>query len=138
MGLAIFVGVHAMRFKLMLSIVLGLTSLASAKEHKHYQSGKLLKMDSVPCGTAEKQGTLCPEYVLQSDKVMYRIRPHDAKHPPLLPIGEYARFRLQKDKMHLRVGDLEDKEREYIVVSMSPRSDSSTADATPTRLNHLQ
>ena len=138
MGLAIFLGVHAMRFKLMLCVALGLTSLAYAKEHKQYQSGKLVQMDSVPCGTAETQGVLCPEYLLQSDKVMYRIRPRGAQHPQLLPIGEYAQFRLERYKMHLRLEDLDGKEREYSVVSISPRSDSSTADATPTRLNHLQ
>jgi hypothetical protein len=38
----------------------------------------------------------------------------------------------------LRVEDLDGKEREYIVVSMTPRSDSNTADATAVRLNHLQ
>jgi hypothetical protein len=45
---------------------------------------------------------------------------------------------VEKDKMHLRVEDLDDKEREYIVVSMTTCSDISTADAAPSRLNHLQ
>jgi hypothetical protein len=53
-------------------------------------------------------------------------------------VGEPVQFRLQKDKVLLRVREIDSKEREYIVVSMTPRSDSSTADATPTRLNHLQ
>jgi hypothetical protein len=53
-------------------------------------------------------------------------------------VGEQAQFRLQKDKMLLRVEDLDNKEREYIVVSMTPRSDSSTADASTSRINHLQ
>jgi hypothetical protein len=69
--------------------------------------------------------------------MFYRIRPRDAKHPVLLPVGERAQFRLDKDKMLLRVEDLDSKEREYIVVSMTPRGDS-TADASPARLNHLQ
>jgi hypothetical protein len=55
----------------------------------------------------------------------------------LLPIGEQAQFRLAKDKLLLRVQALDSKEREYIVVSMTPRGDS-TADASPARLNHLQ
>jgi hypothetical protein len=38
----------------------------------------------------------------------------------------------------LRVEDLDSKEREYIVVSMTPRTDSTAADAAPPRLNHLQ
>lgn len=56
---------------------------------------------------------------MQSDKVIYRVRPKDDKHPVLLPIGEKAQFRLEKDKMLLRVEDLDDKEREYIVLSMT-------------------
>ena len=114
-------------------------------------------MDSVQCGMAEKEGKsfagemlgtdsgskkthelLCQEYVVQAERVIYRIRPRDEKHPALLPVGEQAQFRIQKDKMLLRVEDLDGKEREYIVVSMTPRSDSSTADSTPARANHLQ
>ncbi|HEY3616115.1 MAG TPA: hypothetical protein VGK96_04835 [Candidatus Sulfotelmatobacter sp.] len=146
-----------MRSKWMMCVILGLASAAYAKEPKPYQTGKLLQMDSVPCGTAEKdaksfagemlgtdsgskktQEVLCQEYVLQAARVIYRIRPRDEKHPVLLPVGEQAQFRLQKDKMLLRVEDLDSKEREYIVVSMTPRADSSTADAAPSRLNHLQ
>jgi hypothetical protein len=146
-----------MRSKLTLCVALSLASAAFAKDPKPYQTGKLLQMDSVQCGTAEKdaksfagemlgtdsgnkktQEVLCQEYVLQAERVIYRIRPRDEKHPVLLPVGEQAQFRLQKDKMLLRVEDLDSKEREYIVVSMTPRSDSSTADATPARVNHLQ
>ena len=146
-----------MRSKLIFCIALGLASAAYAKEPKPYQTGKLLQMDSVQCGMAEMEGKsfagemlgtdsgskkthelLCQEYILQSDKTIYRIRPRDEKHPVLLPVGDQAQFRLEKDKMLLRVEDLDNKEREYIVVSMTPRSDSSTADATPAHANHLQ
>ena len=156
MGFHHFLGVREMRSKLMLCVVLALASAAYAKDPKPYQTGKLLQMDSVQCGMAEKdaksfagemlgtdsgskktQELLCQEYVLQAERVIYRIRPRDEKHPVLLPVGEQAQFRLQKDKMLLRVEDLDSKEREYIVVSMTPRSDSSTADAT-SRPNHLQ
>src|SRR5579863_8233606 len=146
-----------MRAKWMLCVVVGLASAAFAKEPKSYQTGKLMQMDSVQCGSAEKDSTsfagevlgtdsghkkteqvLCQEYVLQAERVIYRIRPHDEKHPVLLPVGDQAQFRLEKDKMLLRVIDLDNKEREYIVVSIMPRSDASTADAVPARLNHLQ
>ena len=146
-----------MRSKLALCLLLTLAVAAVAKEPKPYQTGKLLQMDSVQCGTAEKDATslagemlgtdsgskkthelLCQEYVLQSDHVIYRIRPRDEKHPVLLPVGEQAQFRLQRDKMLLRVEDLDNKEREYIVVSMTPRSETSTADASTSRPNHLQ
>jgi hypothetical protein len=145
-----------MRQKSLVLASLLLAATAYAKEPKAYQSGKLLQMDSVQCGVDEKdaksftgeiigtdsghkktQELLCQEYLLQTDKTLYRIRPKDAKHPVLLPIGERAQFRLEKDKMLLRVEDLDSKEREYIVVSMTPRGDS-TADSSPAKLNHLQ
>jgi hypothetical protein len=146
-----------MRSKLTLLLILGLASAAFAKEPKRYQAGKLLQMDSVSCGTAEKDSTtltgemlgtdsgnkktqevLCQEYVLQAEKVIYHIRPRDEKHPVLLPVGEDAQFRMEKDKMLLRVVDLDDKDHEYTVVSMTPRSDSNAADASPAHVNHLQ
>jgi len=127
-----------MRSKLVLCIVMALSTAAFAKEPKHYQTGKVMQMDSLPCGTAEKGGksfagemlgtdsgsrktqeVLCQEYMVQAEKVIYRIRPRDTKHPVLLPVGEQAQFRIEKDKMMLRM-------------------EASTADATPTRLNHLQ
>jgi hypothetical protein len=145
-----------MSFRLSLC-VLALATVAYAKEPRAFQTGKLLQMDSVACGMDEKDaksftgemiGTdsghkkthelLCQEYVLQAEKVIYRIRPRDEKHPVLLPVGEQAQFRMQKDKMLLRVEDLDDKEREYTVVSMTPRADSSTADVVAPRVNHLQ
>jgi hypothetical protein len=146
-----------MRSNRTLCLVLLLATTAFAKEPKQFQRGKLLQMDSVPCGMAEKdaksfagemlgtdsgskktQEVLCQEYVLQAEHVIYRIRPRDEKHPVLLPVGNEAQFRLEKDKMLLRVEDLDQKERDYIVVSMTPRSDASTADAAPAHLNHLQ
>jgi hypothetical protein len=145
-----------MRYKSLVLASILLATTAYAKEPKAYQSGKLLQMDSVNCGVDEKdaksfagevigtdsghkqtQQLLCQEYVLQTDKMTYRIRPKDAKHPVLLPVGEQAQFRLDKDKLLLRVEDLDSKEREYIVVSMTPRGDS-TADASPAQMHHLQ
>ncbi len=145
-----------MRYKSFVLASILLATTAYAKEPKAYQSGKLLQMDSVQCGVDEKdaksftgemigtdsghkktQELLCQEYLLQTERMIYRIRPRDAKHPVLLPVGERAQFRMEKDKMILRVEDLDSKEREYIVVSMTPRSDS-TADAAPARVNHLQ
>ena len=145
-----------MRSRLFFCVV-ALATVSYARTPKTYQTGKLLQMDSVACGYDEKNGKslagemlgtdsshkkthelLCQEYVLQAEKVIYRIRPRDEKHPVLLPVGEKAQFRLEKDKMLLRVEDLDDKEREYVVVSMTPRSDSSAAEATTPRLNHLQ
>src|SRR5256712_8015181 len=144
-----------MRSKILVTAIL-LTSLCYAKEPKHYQTGTLLQLDSVACGVDEKDGKsvagemlgtdsghkkthelLCQEYVLQTDRVIYRIRPKDEKHPVLLPIGERAQFRLEKDKMLLRVEGLVDRDHVYLVVSMTPRGDDK-AGASTLRLNHLQ
>jgi hypothetical protein len=138
-----------MRLKYALAILL-VAAVAVAKEPRHYQSGKLLKMESVMCGTDEKNGKslagemigtdsshkkmrelLCQEYILQTDKLTYTIRPRDDKHPALLPVGEKAQFRIDNDKMRLRVEDMDDKEREYVVVSMVPRdTDDTTVSAS--------
>ena len=130
-----------MKFAKLAVICLFVAGIAAAKEHD-YQKGTLLRMDSSSCGMQEKDGktiagellgtdsqnrktkeVLCQEYVLQADHVLYRIRPTDDKHPVLLPIGEVAQFRIHKDKLVLRVPELNDKEREYTVVSMTPRQD---------------
>jgi hypothetical protein len=127
----------------LLALLLG--SVCVAKEHPHYQNGKILQMDSTSCGVQEKgsktvageilgtdgqhkktQELLCQEYTLQSDRVTYRIRPKDDKHPVLLPIGETAHFRMHKDKLILQVPEADGKEREYIVVSMTPRQDATS------------
>lgn len=122
-------------------------SFAYARDQRPAQSGTLLQMDSVECGTDQKSvktlggeiiGTdnahqkmhtlLCQEYLLQTDRIIYRIRPKDDKHPVLLPVGEKAQFHIEKDYMKLRVEDLDNKEREYVVVSMTPRMEAQTAD----------
>jgi hypothetical protein len=132
----------SMRCKSLVLVTILFAATAYAKEPKAYQSGKVLQMDSAQCGVAEKDGKslaaeICQEYVLQTERVIYRIRPWDTKHPALLPVGGDAEFRIEKDKMLLRVGDLDGKEREYTVISMTPRGES-TAEASPARLNHLQ
>jgi len=145
-----------MRYKLIAVAAIILAVSAFAKEPRTYQSGTLLQMDSVQCGVREQdassfagetlasdpghkktQELLCQEYVLQTDRVIFRIQPRDTKHPILLPVGEQAQFRIEKDNLLLRVEGLDGKEREYIVISMTPRGES-TADALQVRPNHLQ
>jgi hypothetical protein len=119
-----------------------------AKEPRRYQSGTLLKMESVKCGTDEKNGKsfageiigtdsshmktqelLCQQYSLATDNMLYVIRPKEDKHPALLPVGEKAQFRMDKDKMKLRVEDLDGKERDYIVISVAPKADGKAPSA---------
>jgi hypothetical protein len=128
-----------MKIKILLAAIL-FVSLAQAREPKPHQTGTVLQMDSAECGVDENSGKtfvgevvgtdsahkkthalLCQEYLLQSEKVIYRIRPRDEKHPVLLPVGQAAQFRIQKDKLLLLMEDVDAKEREYTVVSMTPR-----------------
>jgi hypothetical protein len=144
------IGETTMKKGLLLAVLVGVIWPVQAKE-KSYQKGVLLQMESSSCGYAEKGsktiageilGTdgehkntkemLCPEYVLQGDRVIYHIRPKDDKHPTLLPIGETAEFRIEKDKLMLRVPEANDKEREYSVVSMTPRADAADARSAKT------
>jgi len=125
-----------------LAALLVVAPTLEAKNKPNYETGTLLKMESSSCGYSEKddktlagellgtdnqhkktQQVLCQEYTLQSERVTYRLRPRDDKHPALLPIGETAEFRIHNDKLLLRVVESNDKEREYLVISMTPRTD---------------
>jgi hypothetical protein len=129
------------------ALILVASFAAQAKDKPAYQNGLLIKMESASCGSEEKGGStvtgeilgtdgqhkktqelLCPEYTLQTDRLIYRIRTKSEKHPALLPIGETAQFRLHKNRLLLRVPEAGGKEREYIVVSMTPRSDAADSD----------
>src|SRR6267143_1389427 len=133
--------------------LLAFTTLnAQAKDAPAYEKGVLVQMESSSCGYSEKDGktiagqifgtdgqhkntkqVLCQEYVLQADRIIYRITPKDDKHPVLLPVGETAQFRIHKDKLLLRVPEADGKEREYLVLSMTPRSDVAVANKLAAR-----
>src|SRR6202166_5374010 len=134
---------------LLITATLQTVTPAPAKDKPAHERGVLLQMDSTHCGFAEKgsktltgeilgtdgqhkntQEVLCQEYILKSDRLIYRIRRKDEKQPTLLPVGETAEFRIHKDKMILRVPEAGGKEREYIVVSMTPRADLTEARAS--------
>jgi hypothetical protein len=133
--------------------ILFVSLAAVAKDGPSYQSGKLKEMSSVECGFEQKSAkglmgelvgtddshsktkkTFCQEYVLETDHVLYRIRPREEKHPALLPVGEKAMFRMKKDLMVLKVPEGDDKEREYDVVSMLPVQETDAAPAGRTTL----
>ena len=126
--------------------------LVQPKEPPPYEKAVLIQMNSSPCGYSEKDGktiageifgtdgqhkntkqVLCQEYVLQADRIIYRITPKDDKHPVLLPVGETAQFRIHKDKLLLRVPEADGKEREYLVLSMTPRSDATATNRPANR-----
>src|SRR5216683_7065874 len=145
---------EAMRKTISAAVLLFAPLSLQAKDKPAYEKGELVQMDSTSCGYAEKDGktlageifgtdgqhkrtqeTLCQEYVLRSQRITYRIRPKDDKHPSLLPIGETAEFRIHKDKLLLRVPEADGKEREYIVLSMTPRTDAAESRRGTTHVN---
>jgi hypothetical protein len=137
-------GNSLMKNKTLPFLILTFVSFAVAKDKKIHESGTLLRMEAVECGYDENSGKsfagellgtdsahkktralLCQEYVLQSEHITYRIRPRDEKHPVLLPVGTRAQFRMDKDKMKLQVEDMDSKERDYSVVSMTQRDEGT-------------
>lgn len=136
-----------MRIRILLSLTL-LVGIAYAGD-KHYHTGVLLQMDPVACdsndaggepsaseaGSSQKKMLRCHEYVLQTDRIIFHIRPKDETRP-VLPLGGIATFRIANDKMVLRAEDLDEKERAYTVVSMTPRDDSKNAEADARVVEH--
>src|SRR3954471_18628361 len=134
------------RFGAIALLVVSVSLGTQAKEPHNYQKGRLIQMESVSCGYAENSGKtfvgelvgtdgahkktkemLCQEYLLRTERVIYRIRPKEEKHPVLLPVGEDADFRIKSDKLILKVNELDGKEREYIVVSMTPAESKTSS-----------
>lgn len=126
--------------KLAIAILL-LSSLLYAEEKK-YHSGQLLQMESIQCVVFQNhpdQGTdssLCEEYVLQSDEVLFHFRSKDAKHRSLLPVGKTVEYRIDEGHFYLRLADR--KDREFTVVSMEPRDQHAQPVRSTMKINHLQ
>ncbi|MGA2002696.1 MAG: hypothetical protein ABSG70_04905 [Terriglobales bacterium] len=60
----------------------------------------------------------------------YHIRPMDAKHAVLLPIGHESEFNIKKDRLFLKVADGDKKVRPFQVVSMEPLGSGNKAENT--------
>jgi len=124
-------------------LVLAFAPLGLAKDPPSYDKGTLLSMDSSSCGMAEKgsktlagevlgtdgehkqtQEVLCQDYVLQGERIIYRIRPVNTKHPNLLPVGDTVQYRIRKDKMYVLDREGDSKEREFTVISMQVRQET--------------
>ena len=134
-----------MRSNLALAVLLA-ASLAHAEEPKKYHAGQLLQMESLQCTVFENPAsgadaadtTLCQEYVLQGDDVLFHLRAKDTKHPFLLPVGKEVSYRIEDSRFFLRLANGDRKEHEYQVVSMEPREKSSAGVQTAMKVNHLQ
>jgi len=89
--------------------------LLSAQGTSH-QQGTIVRMRMTEClgpqhgfmaamsgGAKAEVSSLCPEYVLVADKVVYLINGKSSDQ--LIPLAETTRFRLQKNEMLIRIDD---------------------------------
>jgi hypothetical protein len=112
---------------------------AVAGKKKGPQRGTLEKMEAVPCGAKQRGITglgsvfasagiehvnsdekLCQQYLLRTDDMEYHIRPADNKHPAILTVGQEGEFKIDKDRLYLKMPDGDRKTHAYEVVSMEP------------------
>lgn len=124
-----------------LALVVAFPGSAAAKKKHQPDRAMLEKMEAVPCGANQKglaglgsfwasvgvtdvhsHEQLCPQYLLRSDDMDYRVRPMNLKHPEVLPIGHEIVFKIKKDRMLLGVPDGDKKMRPYQVVSIEPNT----------------
>src|ERR1700760_2905205 len=133
------------------ALVSALPLSAGAKKKNQQQRAMLEKMEAVPCGANQKglsglgsfwasvgvtdvhsNEKRCPEYLLRTDDMDYRVRPMNMKHPEVLPIGHEVVFKIDKDRMMLGVPDGDKKLRSYEVVPRG-RGGSASRDNAPAR-----
>ena len=137
-----------MKAPIVLAVALILLAAAPAyaggKKKNQQERAMLEKMEAVPCGAKQRglsglgsfwasvgitavnsNEKLCPQYLLRTDDMDYRIRPMNLKHPEVLPIGHEIVFKIKKDRMLLKVPDGDKKMRAYEVVAMEPASSAT-------------
>jgi hypothetical protein len=101
-------------------------SVCSSAQSSSRQQGTIIRMRMTDClgaqhgfmaamsgaGKADATGSLCPEYVLLADRVVYVISGKGSDQ--LIPLAESTRFRLVKSEMLIRVDDAPKEVRFHI------------------------
>ena len=124
------------KIPVVLALLLAASISGAAKKKPQPERAMLEKMEAVPCGAKQKglaglgsfwasvgvthvnsDEKLCPQYLLRTDDMDYRIRPMNIKHPVVLPVGHEVVFKIAKDRMYVRVPDGDKKMRAYEVVA---------------------
>lgn len=118
------------RFCLLLSLVLSATTLPL--QAQRYQLGTVIHMEMKDCtimhggfitmmgNMPQQTASVCPEYTLVSDKVVYVV---DGKRSgQLIPLAEGIQFRLHKNEMLVRIDD-EKNESRFLIKEMALRAD---------------
>jgi hypothetical protein len=124
----------SMALAVALAVVIPMSALAKKKLPNR---AVLEKMEAVPCGAKQRglsglgsfwasvgitdvhsSEKLCPQYVVRTDDMDYRVQPANLKHPDVLPIGHEVVFKIEKDHMLMGVADSGKKMKKYEVVAM--------------------
>jgi hypothetical protein len=132
-------------FVLAVVLLAALPLSAGGKKKNQPERAMLEEMEAVPCGAKEKglsglgslwasvgithvnsDEKLCPQYLVRTDEMDYRIRPTNLKHPVLLPVGHEIIFKIKKDRMYVKVPDTHTKMRSYEVVAVDPASENGS------------
>jgi len=137
---------------MMLAVALmAITPMSAAAKKKNQPNRAILeKMEAVPCGAKQKglsglgsfwasvgithidsNEKLCPQYVVRTDEMDYRVQPKDLKHPDVLPIGREVVFKIEKDHMLMGVADGGKKMKQYQVVAMDQAKPVNASSARP-------
>lgn len=137
-----------MKLKVLMVLALVLVALlvaptGAAAKKKSPDRAMLEKMEAVPCGAKQKglaglgsfwasvgitdihsDEKMCPQYLLRTDDMDYKVRPMNMKHPLVLPVGHEVIYKISKDRMYIRVPDGDDKNvkkmQAYEVVAAEP------------------
>ena len=116
-----------MKRTLFCMIVLAFPVYLSAQNHSH-QQGTIVRMRMTDCMGPQhgfmaamsgdrtvEAGTVCPEYVLVGEHVVYVISGKTSDQ--LIPLAEVTRFRMQKNEMLIRIDDAS-KEARFRIKAM--------------------
>jgi hypothetical protein len=140
----------------MCALLLAIPALGGGKKHTNNRA-MIEKMEAVPCGAKERglsglgsvfasvgatridsDEKLCPQYMLRTDEMEYHVRPLDHKHPRILPVGQEAEFKINKDVIEMRVVDGDHTKRRYQVVAMKPIDHAAATDTDATGAKYTQ
>jgi hypothetical protein len=121
-----------MKTAVVLGVVISATLLSAPAQAKDVnQTGTVVAMNSVPCGTKGERHNktremVCHEYVLRSGSTEYHIQQKEEKSTDILAIGGQATFTIHKDRIRLHAANIGGKEKDYEFVVVSMKSAAET------------
>ncbi len=124
---------------LLSALLLAAMALPAWARKKPYARGVITQMQSSSCGYDASSGMLstvlgtgnsgrkakimlCKNYTLRAADTIYTIRPKD-RHARLLPVGVTVLYRVDHDKLKVKLANGKDK-KQYYVLAEKPAAQS--------------